>query len=45
MLEFLEPEIVLVHVAMPDDVFCDIPTELRCVRYEDWITQKRKKVG
>lgn len=45
MLTFLEPEIVLVHGAMPADVFSDIPSDLRCVHYEDWTTQKRKKVG
>lgn len=44
MLSFLEPEIVLIHGAMPADVFSDIPTGLRCVHYEDWISQKRKKV-
>lgn len=45
MLEFLQPEIVLIHGAMPIDVFFDIPIGLRCVHYEDWTTQKRKKVG
>lgn len=44
MLSFLNPEIVLIHGAMPADVFSDIPTGLRCVHYEDWISQKRKKV-
>ena len=44
MLEFLEPEIVLIHGAMPTDVFSDIPTNLRCVHFDDWTTQKRKKV-
>lgn len=44
MLEFLKPEIVLVHGAMPADVFFDVPSTFQCVHYEDWTTQKRKKV-
>ena len=45
ILTFLEPEIVLIHGAMPADVFSDIPADTYCVHYEDWTTQKRKKVG
>ncbi len=45
MLTFLEPEIVLIHGAMPSDVFSDIPTDLHCVHYNDWITQKRRRVN
>ena len=44
MLEFLKPEIVLIHGAMPADVFSDAPSDFCYVHYEDWITQKRKKV-
>lgn len=44
MLEYLQPEIVLIHGAMPNDVFSDIPSDLQYVHYPDWITQKRKKV-
>ncbi len=45
MLAFLKPEIVLLHGAMPSEVFADIPPNLCVIRYDDWTTQKRKKVG
>jgi len=45
MLEFLQPEIVLIHGAMPSDVFSDTPPNLHVAHYDDWTTQKRKKVG
>jgi hypothetical protein len=44
MLEFLQPEIVLIHGAMPEDVFSGMPTDFQCIHYEDWTTQKRRKV-
>lgn len=45
MIEFLKPETVLIHGAMPKDVFADMPSDLRWVHYSDWTSQKRKKVG
>ena len=45
MLNYLSPEIVLIHGAMPADVFADVPSQVQCVHYQDWTTQKRKKVG
>ncbi len=45
MLKYLAPEIVLIHGAMPSDVFSDLPSDLHFVHYSDWTTQKRKKVG
>lgn len=44
MLKYLEPEIVLIHGAMPSDVFCDLPSNLHYAHYMDWTSQKRRAV-
>ena len=43
MLKYLEPEIVLIHGAMPRDVFYDVPSHLHIVHYWDWTAQKRRR--
>ncbi len=43
MLKYLEPEIVLIHGAMPDNVFADLPPRLRYFHYMDWTSQKRRE--
>ena len=44
MLKYLAPDIVLIHGAMPSEVFNDIPTNLHIVNYMDWTAQKRRRV-
>lgn len=43
MLKYLKPEIVLIHGAMPSDVFSDMPSNLYIVHYMDWTAQKRRR--
>lgn len=43
MLKYLDPEIVLIHGAMPVGVFHDIPSDLQIVHYMDWTAQKRRR--
>lgn len=45
MLETLEPEVVLVYGAMPENVFSGLLGKARFARYPDWISLKRKQVG
>ncbi|MBO4490473.1 MAG: DUF4417 domain-containing protein [Lentisphaeria bacterium] len=41
MLDHLEPEIVLVYGAMPDQIFAPVADRTRFVRYPDWISLKK----
>ncbi len=45
MMEYLKPKIVLVHGAMPMDIFSDVLNLAEFHQYDNWISQKRKKVG
>lgn len=45
MMEYLKPQVVLVHGSMPEDVFCDALPRAEFHQYENWISQKRKKVS
>lgn len=45
MMEYLAPRMVLVHGAMPDEVFCDVVDLADFHQFDNWIAQKRKKVG
>lgn len=45
MMEYLKPKIVLVHGAMPTDVFGDVQRLAEFHQYENWTSQKRKKVA
>lgn len=44
MMKWLKPAVVLVHRAMPPDVFKDALPKAEFHQYDNWITQKRKKV-
>ncbi len=44
MMEYLNPEVVLVHGVMPPEVFNDVLSKAEFHQYADWTTQKRKKV-
>lgn len=41
MLDYLEPEIVLVYGAMPDSIFGSLTTRTKFIRYPDWISRKK----
>jgi hypothetical protein len=41
MLEELQPEVVLVYGAMPDDIFADYQGKTRFVHYPNWIALKK----
>ena len=41
MIETLEPEIVLVYGAMPEEVFGDFKDKTRFIPYSDWISKKK----
>ena len=41
MLEELEPKVVLVYGAMPDDIFEEVKKTTEFVQYYDWISSKK----
>jgi len=43
MLDELQPEVVLVYGAMPDDIFYDLHGCTRFVQYPDWISSKKRR--
>ena len=45
MMAYLTPKVVLVHGAMPQDVFADALPLAEFHQYKDWTSQKRKKVA
>lgn len=44
MLDYLEPEIVLVYGAMPDSIFHGLYDKTRFIQYPDWISSKRRRL-
>ncbi len=42
MLDYLEPEVVLVYGPMPKSIFGDLVNRTRFVQYDDWITAQHK---
>lgn len=43
MLDELQPEVVLVYGAMPDEIFHDLYDRTRFVQYPDWISSKKRR--
>ena len=41
MLKILKPQIVVVYGAMPRDVFCELPSESKFLRFDNWTKEKR----
>ena len=45
MLIELDPEIVIVYGSMPESVFGEYVNQTKFVRFQDWISCKRKKAS
>ena len=43
MLDELQPEVVLVYGAMPDDIFHGLLDCTQFVQYPDWISSKKRR--
>ncbi len=43
MLDELQPEVVLVYGAMPDDIFHGLLDRTQFVQYPDWISSKKRR--
>ena len=41
MIDYLEPEVVLVYGSMPESIFADVAERARFIRYPDWITRQK----
>ena len=45
MLDYLEPEVVLVYGPMPDSIFGEYQSRTRFIRFDDWTTVKKKEAA
>lgn len=41
MLKVLKPKVILVHGAMPDEVFAEFSLEYKFIHYESFISKKK----
>ncbi len=45
MLNYLKPEVVLIHGSMPQSIFSDTSNQTKLVHFYDWTTMKHRQVA